>query len=291
MTIPEIADFISYIASEKGLSIHTIEAYKRDVENFTTFLKESHSPRLIETVSHHIIAYLSSLKAKGYASASICRALIAIKVFFRFLTREGLIQSNPALYLESPKLWQLIPEVLTVQEVESLLKQPDITVWQGARDKAILEMLYASGLRVSELCSLDILSVDDRMLRVMGKGRKERIVPIGEEAIHALDHYLGFRDGIEQKALFVTQRGKRMDRNTILKMVKEHAKKAEIKKNVSPHTLRHSFATHLLDNGADLRVIQEMLGHVCISSTERYTHVSQLQLQAAFESFHPRMDA
>lgn len=287
----EIADFISYIASEKGLSINTIEAYKRDIEKFTKILKVNCHSSFSEVNSLHIVAYLSTLKRQGYASASIYRALIAVKVFFRFLTREGVIQSNPALYLETPKLWQLIPEVLTCEEVELLIKQPDEKVWQGARDRAILEILYASGLRVSELCSLDIHSVDDRVVRVMGKGGKERVVPIGEEAINALDHYLNFRDKIEQQPLFINNRGKRIDRNAVWKMIKEYAKKAGIEKNISPHTLRHSFATHLLDNGADLRIIQEMLGHASISSTERYTHVSQSKLREAFESFHPRMDA
>lgn len=287
MTRPEIADFLSYIASEKGLAVNTIEAYQRDLEKFSKFLGDN----LSEVSSLQIVAYLSSLKTSGLATASICRALIAIKVFFRFLIREGTIESNPALYLESPKLWQLIPEVLTYEEMDRLLKQPDTTVWQGARDKAILEILYASGLRVSELCSLDIYSVDDTVVRVMGKGGKERIVPIGEEAISSLDHYLLFRDGSEQTALFVNNKGKRIDRGFVGTMIKNYAKQAGITKNISPHTMRHSFATHLLDNGADLRVIQEMLGHASISSTERYTHVSQSKVQEAFASFHPRMDA
>jgi integrase/recombinase XerD len=284
----EIADFISYIASEKGLAVNTIEAYKRDLDNFTAFLQ---GISFSSVTSLQIIAYLSHLKQKGYASSSICRALMAIKVFFRFLTREGFIPSNPALYLESPKLWQLIPEVLSFEEVEKLLNQPDTEELPGARDKAILEMLYASGLRVSELCSMDLYSVDDTMVRVMGKGGKERMVPIGESAIKSLDHYLSFLDGVEQKALFVNDKGKRISRNFVWKMIKDYAKKAGIAKNISPHTLRHSFATHLLDNGADLRIIQEMLGHASIGSTERYTHVSQSRLQEAFELFHPRMDA
>lgn len=288
---PEIADFLAYIASEKGLALNTIEAYRRDLEKFIRFQEENHSQSISLIDSIQIIAFLSSMKTEGFASASICRTLMAIKVFFRFLTRERMISSNPALYLETPKLWQLIPEVLSCEEVELLLKQPNTTVWKGARDHAILEILYASGLRVSELCSLDIYSIDDTTVRVMGKGGKERIVPIGEEAISAVDQYLLFLDGKEQKALFVNSRGKRMDRGSIWKMIKGYAEKAGIQKNISPHTLRHSFATHLLDNGADLRIIQEMLGHASISSTERYTHVSRSRLQEAFESFHPRMDA
>ena len=286
----EIDDFLAYIASEKGLALATVEAYRRDLESFSEFQRANGISSSTEVNSLQVIAFLSKLKAEDYASASIHRALIAIKVFFRFLTREGVVPTNPALYLESPKLWQLIPEVLTCEEVEALLKQPDITTMNGARDKAILEILYASGLRVSELCSLDLHSVEDTTVRVMGKGSKERMVPVGEEAICAVDHYLNFRDGNDQKALFVNRNGKRIDRLQVWKLIKDYAKEAGIVKNISPHTLRHSFATHLLDNGADLRIIQEMLGHATISSTERYTHVSRTKLQDAFESFHPRMD-
>ncbi|HEV8051941.1 MAG TPA: site-specific tyrosine recombinase XerD [Parachlamydiaceae bacterium] len=286
----EIDDFLAYIASEKGLALATVEAYRRDLQSFTEFQHANAVSSSSEANSLQIIAFLSQLKAEDYASASICRALIAIKVFFRFLTREGVVPTNPALYLERPKLWQLIPEVLNCAEVERLLKQPDVSNMQGARDKAVLEILYASGLRVSELCSLDLHNVEDTTLRVMGKGSKERIVPVGEEAISAVDRYLSFRDGSEHKALFINRNGKRIDRIQVWKMIKHYAKEAGIAKNISPHTLRHSFATHLLDNGADLRIIQEMLGHATITSTERYTHVSRSRLQDAFESFHPRMD-
>lgn len=286
----EIDDFLAYIASEKGLALATVEAYRSDLEALAEFQRVNGVTASSETSSLQIIAFLSKLKSEDYASASIHRALIAIKVFFRFLTREGVVSTNPALYLESPKLWQLIPEVLTCEEVERLLKQPDVSTMKGARDKAILEILYASGLRVSELCSLDVHSVEDTTLRVMGKGSKERIVPVGEEAIRAVDHYSNFTDGVDKKALFIRENGKRIDRRYVWEMVKEYAALAGIVKNISPHTLRHSFATHLLDNGADLRIIQEMLGHATIVSTERYTHVSRSRLQDAFESFHPRMD-
>lgn len=287
----EVDDFLAYIASEKGLAPATVEAYRRDLESFFEFQRANGITSSSETNAPQIIAYLSKLKTGNYASASVHRALIAIKVFFRFLTREGVVQANPAFYLESPKLWQLIPEVLTCEEVERLLKQPDISRMKGARDNAILEILYGSGLRVSELCSLDLHDVEDSTVRVMGKGSKERIVPIGEEAIRAVDRYLGFRESGREKALFINRNGKRIGRMFVWMIIKDYARQAGIVKNISPHTLRHSFATHLLDNGADLRVIQEMLGHATISSTERYTHVSRTRLQDAFESFHPRMDA
>lgn len=290
----EIDDFLAYIASEKGLAQNTVEAYRRDVQAFAAFLQDNGTPRFHDVVASHIVAFLSHLKSQDYASASLCRILIAIKMLFRFLTREGILTTNHALYLESPKLWQLIPEVLTCEEVETLLGQPDTATMQGARDKAILEVLYASGLRVSELCSLDLYNVDDKSVRVIGKGSKERIVPIGEEAINAIDHYLlNYRsnfDSEKEHALFVNGKGKRIDRTFIWKMIKEYAKKGGIQKNISPHTMRHSFATHLLDNGADLRVIQEMLGHASISSTDRYTHISRSRLQESFQEFHPRMD-
>lgn len=288
-----VADFLSYIASEKGLALNTIEAYQRDINAFVEFLLHKQVTSFIAVEANHIVAFLSHLKAADYASATLCRALIAIKVLLRFLTREGVVAANIALCLHSPKLWQLIPDVLIYDEVESLLAQPIISTWQGARDKAMLEVLYASGLRVSELCGLDIYSVDDTFVRVMGKGSKERVVPIGEAAISAIDHYLlNYRAGVENKnqpALFLSKTGKRMDRIAVWRMIKEYGKQAGITKNISPHTLRHSFATHLLDNGADLRVIQEMLGHASISSTERYTHISRSHLQDAFQACHPRM--
>ena len=190
------------------------------------------------------------------------------------------------------KIWQLIPEVLSCTEMVSLLEAPDKDTLIGSRDKAILEVLYACGLRVSELCSLKIYDVDDVYVRVLGKGMKERVIPIGEAAIQAIDHYLHhYRsqyDSEKLQELFVSTRGKPLDRIQVWKMVKGYAKKVGIVKNISPHTFRHSFATHLLDNGADLRVIQEMLGHASISSTDRYTHISKSHLQQSFEAYHPR---
>lgn len=287
-----LADFISYIGSEKGLALNSIEAYQRDITAFIESLREQGVTSFKQFEQQHILHFLGKKKAQNYATASICRALIAIKVLSRFLKREGIKSSDVAMYLETPKLWQLIPNVLTHDEVESLLAQPDSETPLGARDKAILEVLYASGLRVSEVCTLKIYDVDDTFVKVMGKGRKERLVPIGKKALLAVDHYLGFArsqwDSEKQQALFVSKNGKPINRIYIWKMIKEYAKKAKIDKLISPHTLRHSFATHLLDNGADLRVIQEMLGHASISSTDRYTHISRTRLQDSFQAFHPR---
>ncbi|MCC5832815.1 MAG: tyrosine recombinase XerD [Chlamydiales bacterium] len=273
-------DFIAYLRSEKGLSSNTIEAYERDIR---TFLMRH--PISVEAIVRH----LSDLKMRGYASSSISRALIALKVFLRFLFREGILEQNLSVLLETPKLWQLIPEVMTQDEVNRLLEAPDSKTPAGARDRAILEVLYGSGLRVSEVCSLSLYSIDERSVRVTGKGGKERVVPIGCAALQAVDYYLTrFRDRFKGDALFLTNRGNPIDRITVWKMIKKYAKKANIQKIISPHTLRHSFATHLLDNGADLRIIQEMLGHSHIASTDRYTHVSQSRLQSAFSKFHPR---
>jgi integrase/recombinase XerD len=276
----DLHDFIAHLRSEKGLSPNTVEAYERDIRTFL-----SQYPVSVDSVVRH----LSDLKMRGYASSSISRKLIAIKVFFRFLFREGLLKQNLSALLETPKLWQLIPEVMTQVEVTRLLEAPNPQTPHGARDRAILEVLYASGLRVSEVCSLSLYSIDEECVRVTGKGGKQRVVPIGRSALQAVDHYLlSFRDRFGGDALFVTNRGTRINRVAVWKMIKRYAVKAGIQKTISPHTLRHSFATHLLDHGADLRVIQEMLGHAQIATTDRYTHVSQSRLQSAFSKFHPR---
>ncbi|WP_316357621.1 site-specific tyrosine recombinase XerD [Candidatus Neptunichlamydia sp. REUL1] len=280
---PRIHDFLSYIASEKGLSVNTVQAYERDIRRFAGGLDG-------EAAEEGIVNHMSSLKEKGYASSSIYRTLMALRVFFRFLKREGYVKKDPTALLESPKMWQLIPEVLTSEEVERLLGAPGDGE-EEMRDKAVLETLYATGIRVSELCNLDIHDVGENTVRVLGKGGKERIVPIGEEAIAAIDAYLGnYRhDKGDHRPLFLSKRGKRMSRVTVWEKVKFYARKVGIEKEISPHTLRHSFATHLLDRGADLRVIQEMLGHADIGTTDRYTHLSKKRLFDAFDTFHPRL--
>ena len=278
-----INDFLSYIGAEKGLSINTIEAYGKDIRRFCASAKK--------TVSEEaIVSHLALLKEKGFASSSIYRSLMALRVFFRFLRREGYIEKDPTELLDSPKMWQLIPEVLSGEEVEALLMAPGNEDEEGMRDKAILETLYATGIRASELCSLNIHDVGENTIRVIGKGGKERIVPIGEEAISAIDSYLAKwrNEKGERRPLFLSKRGKRLNRTTLWERVKFYAKQAGIQKEISPHTLRHSFATHLLDHGADLRVIQEMLGHADIGTTDRYTHLSKKRLFEAFDMFHPR---
>jgi len=285
-----LEDFLLYLASEKGLSNHTIEAYERDCKSFITYLTGHQINNFQVVTCDHLVAYLATLKAKQYASSTVCRALMALKVFFRFMKREKMLQENVIALIDSPKLWQQVPDFLTVEEVEKLLEQPDPETAIGARDRAILEVLYASGLRVSEVSHLKLYDVDDSRVKVMGKGGKERIVPIGKKAIAAIDHYLlHYRGDTERNEwLFATKMGKPVDRITIWRQIKKYGKSAGIEKSISPHVLRHSFATHLLDNGADLRVIQEMLGHADIGSTDRYTHVSQTHLIKAFQKCHPK---
>lgn len=277
-------DFLLYLGSEKGLSPHTLQAYGRDLKAFERFLQGKAWDTVVQ---EDVLSYLQYVKDK-YATSSVCRMLVAIKVFFRFLKREGLISADPTRYLDSPKLWQLIPEVLSLDEVTRLLAAPTEEDATGSRDKAMLHVLYASGLRVSELCGLNLTDVDDTRVRVKGKGNKERIVPIAKTAVDAIDRYLTKWRQNAEGPLFVTAQGRRIDRVAVWQRVKFYAKKVGIQKPISPHTLRHSFATHLLENGADLRVIQEMLGHVSIHTTDRYTHVSQKHLNDAFDRFHPR---
>ncbi len=278
----KIVEFLDHLRCEKGFSKNTIEAYGRDIRYFIKTIGKLDS----ESIPH----FLMLLKDKGFASSSICRALIAVKVFLRFLKKEGHIDIDFGCYFDTPKVWQLIPEVLTMEEVESLLAQPKGDDFIGVRDKAVLELLYATGIRVSELCNLKISDLDDTFVKVKGKGNKERVVPVSKAAIRAVDAFLMQRPAEERKnaPLFTTKNGKPIDRVTVWSRIKIYARKANIFKEISPHTLRHSFATHLLENGADLRLIQDMLGHADIATTDRYTHISNKHLKNSFNKFHPR---
>jgi integrase/recombinase XerD len=284
----KIADFLDHLLSEKGLSHNTIEAYGRDLKSFAARLSKR-DWRAVESES--ILQFLKERAQKGYAASSTCRALVAVKVFFRFLKKEGCVDVDLGRYFDTPKIWQLIPEVMTIEEVDALLAQPKNGDFIGARDKAILELLYATGMRVSELCKLKISDLSDTFVKVDGKGKKERLIPVGKQAIAAVDFFLlHFRGETKEDGapLFITIRGKPIDRVTIWSRVRAYARSAKIDKSISPHTLRHSFATHLLENGADLRLIQDMLGHEDIGTTDRYTHITGKRLKEAFHSFHPR---
>ncbi len=285
-----LIDFLDHLRSERGLSPNTIESYGRDVAAFSAHLQADGKSTFEEATAESIYAFLHQLKAKEYASSSLSRMLIAIKVFFRFLKKEGLIAQDIAKHFETPKIWQLIPESLSLEEMEDLLRQPQDKDAAGARDKAMLELLYATGMRVSELCFLRISDISDDFVKVRGKGRKERLIPVGKTAIAAIDHYLIHYRGKAESSepLFLSRKRQPISRVWIWSRIKAYAKAAGIRKSVSPHTLRHSFATHLLENGADLRLIQELLGHEDISTTDRYTHVAGNRLKNAFKAFHPR---
>lgn len=280
-------DFLEFIRTEKGLSSNTVAAYGRDLDLFGSFLKTP-----VEQISaEDILHFLAYLKERSFKSSSICRILVALKVFFRFLKKEGVIGVDLSQAIDTPKQWQLIPEVLSIEEIDALLAQPNSQDPIGARDRAVLELLYATGMRVSELCSLRLTDLSDTFVKVRGKGKKERIIPVGKKAIASVDHYLlHYRGEVTDPMgpLFANRQGKPIDRITVWSRIKFYTKKAGIAKSVSPHTLRHSFATHLLENGADLRLIQDMLGHEDIGTTDRYTHVTGSRLKSSFQNFHPR---
>lgn len=289
---PLVEEFINHIAVEKRHSRNTVDAYRRDLIRFWEALRG----RDVKAVSaSQIREFLLELRNLGLSSRSIARSLSSIKTFFRFLIQENLLQANPAETLESPKLWRKLPTVVSVQEVESLLDSPETDRPLGLRDKAMLEVLYATGLRVTELISLKLndLNLEVGYIRTLGKGDKERIVPLGEVAQNWLRDYLemGRPHLLKDKTapyLFVTQRGSCMTRQGFWKTLKQYALKSNISADVSPHSLRHAFATHLLERGADLRSVQQMLGHSDISTTQIYTHVLQNRVREIFDKHHPR---
>jgi len=285
--------FINYLRLERGLADNTIQAYSRDLSSFARFLEEQDLSPL--TVSRdQIIEYLNSLK-RSLSARSIARNISATRMFFRFLASEGHIRENPARLLETPRLSRKLPNVLSKEEVDRLLARPDPSTPAGSRDRAMLELLYATGLRVSELIGLKVLNVnlESGYLRTVGKGAKERLVPIGEKAIEAVRDYLS--DGRSQMlrganlpTLFLNFRGRPLTRQGFWKIIKQYGKALGIGKEITPHTLRHSFASHLLEGGADLRAVQVMLGHEDISTTQIYTHVTMKRLRELHEKYHPR---
>ena len=291
MEIHDLIDnFIVYIRVEKGLSNNTILAYSQDLNSFMDFLKIHKVEDIKNLNKDELMSFFTYLHKKKFSSSSIARKLVSLKSFFKFLNQEKIIVVSYDTVFETPKLWQIIPDVLTEDEVDRLMNQPDETTFQGCLDKAMLELTYASGLRVSELCSLKHKDLYTDHIKVEGKGKKQRLIPFGEKAKNSLLKYItNYRKNIQaDEYVFCSKRGRKINRSTVYKRIKEYAISANILKNISPHTLRHSFATHLLENGADLRVIQELLGHENISTTDRYTHISDKHLQNAFSCFHPR---
>ena len=290
-----IEEFINYLSVERGLAHNTLLAYHRDLIKYTQFLSKK-GINDADHVSHQEVTdFMYAQKKKDLSARSICRALAAIKMFHRFLVRERLAKDDPTAVVETPKLWKRIPDVLSSTEIEAMMKASSGRRWQQVRDHAILELLYASGMRVSELADLKMENVNFEAgyLRCIGKGSKERLVPVGKKACAAVQKYCGAIPGKLAKAntqsvLFLSRLGKRLSRQSVWKVIKDCGRDANLKKTIKPHTLRHSFATHLLAHGADLRSVQEMLGHADISTTQIYTHVDRERLRAVHKKFHPR---
>ena len=291
----QVEEFINYLSVERGLASNTLLAYTRDLNKYVQYLEKSGIKELGGIRREHITNFMYDQKNKGLSANSICRSLAAMKMFHRFLVRERLAKDDPSGLVETPKLWKRIPTVLTSQEIEAIIAASKGRSWQRVRDNAILELFYASGVRVSELINLKLenLNLELGYLRCMGKGRKERVIPMGKKACEAIKKYCAavrpklVKDPSDT-ALFLSRLGKKNTRQNIWKLIKYYARKAGIKKEIKPHTLRHSFATHLLEHGADLRSVQEMLGHADISTTQIYTHVDRDRLRTVHKQFHPR---
>jgi integrase/recombinase XerD len=287
--------FDDFLALEQGASVKTSEAYRLDVARFVTYASVKGAKAPTEVSARTLREYVYHLKDIGLAPASIRRNVSAVRSYFKFLIGEGHVVRDPSERLETPKRWRTLPEVLGVDEVEKLLTAPALTEPLAFRDRAMLELAYGAGLRVSEWISLGVRDVmlQDHLVRVFGKGAKERLVPIGRKAIGATAVYLrelrpSLEKGEGKGVLFLNARGQPMTRMGAWKILRKYVKQAGITKPVSPHTLRHSFATHLLEGGADLRAVQEMLGHVDISTTQIYTHIDREYLRSVHKQFHPR---
>jgi integrase/recombinase XerD len=290
-----LARFSDYVTLEQGLSPRTIEAYQRDLVRFAEYAESKGIAAPVDITAKVMREYVYHLKDLGLSPASIRRNVSAIRTYFRFLTGDGIVVRDPSERLETPKRWRSLPEVLTVEEVQTLLASPTLDDNLVFRDRAMLELAYGAGLRVSEWITLGLrdLLLEDGLVRVFGKGSKERLVPIGRSAIGALAVYIReqrprLEKGEGKGILFLNARGRPLTRMGAWKILRGHVDRAGITKHVSPHTLRHSFATHLLEGGADLRAVQEMLGHVDIATTQIYTHVDREYLRQVHRSYHPR---
>lgn len=288
----DVQDFLTFLSAEKNASPHTVKNYSIDLREFLAFLENK---KWEEIQYLDIRSFLAALKNKSYSKNTISRKLACIRSFFKYLVRENRLKANPALDIATPKREKRLPHFLDLEEVSLLLETPLKTSWEGKRDRAILETLYTSGLRVSELTGLNHDDVDffSGLVRVRGKGKKERIVPLGEIALKVIQEYLQQRpprDGNYglKKPLYLNRSGGRLTDRSIRRMILKYARRAAIKKEVSPHMLRHSFATHMLDRGADLRSVQELLGHENLSTTQIYTHVTTKRLKEAYDAAHPR---
>lgn len=292
-----LKDFLHYLIVEKGLAENTIQSYRRDISAYLIFIETKLQITDINHVTRvHIMQFLSCLKDEGKSARTIARHIASIRSFHHFLILDKIVDHDPTVHIETPHPELKLPKVLNTDEVDTLLNTPDLTTTLGLRDKAMLELMYATGMRVSELVNLNINDVHLSLgfVRCLGKGNKERIIPIGKMATEALKEYLEkarpklINHKNKTDSLFMNHHGQRLSRQGFWKILKQMAVKAGIEKELTPHTLRHSFATHLLENGADLRSVQELLGHSDISTTQIYTHVTKTRLKDVYNQFHPR---
>jgi integrase/recombinase XerD len=285
-----VKEFLTYLQVEKGLARHSLDSYRRDLDRLQTWANKN-GKQVSDLTRADLRKWIASLSREGLAPASIARAVSAIRGFFKFLMLDGHIKSHPAEDLDTPQRFAYLPKFLTEDEINRLFAAPDISTEEGIRDRAVVEIMYATGLRVSELVNLKLTDVDlmTGLVRCHGKGNKERRVPLGKSAIHWLQQYAAVKAGYGKQSsphVFL-HRGRPFTRQLAWSMIKRHAEKAGIK-NVSPHTLRHSFATHLLQHGADSRSVQALLGHSDISTTQIYTHITNMHLRSAYDRHHPR---
>ena len=283
--------FLDYCRVEKGLAANSLASYRLDLQKLSTVLPQRNE----EVTSEELSRYVARLFAEGMAARSVARHVATLRNYYGFLTREGEIATDPTEFLSSPRQWTTLPKYLNRAEVEGLLQAPPVDTPTGVRDRAMLELLYATGMRVSELCELELTGVERQMgvLRVTGKGNKQRMVPFGEPARIALEGYLAdgrprLLKGRATKYVFVTARGSAMTRQGFWKLLKGYGKQVGIFRGLTPHVVRHSFATHLVEGGADLRSVQVMLGHADISTTQVYTHVARRRLREVLDQHHPR---
>lgn len=287
--------FLQFLTVEQGASLNTREAYCSDIEKFFSFCKANGVENLHKTNHEIVKGFIYEEKIEGMSAATVARRLAALRAFFVFLNDENIVSHNPTEAISAANKGLHLPGVLSVQEVDFLLSQPNVLSYDGLRDRAIFEVLYATGMRVSELVSMDVESVYKDMQYVVcfGKRAKERLVPIGSVSLDFLKRYIDkarphLAKSRQERALFLNKRGGRLTRQSIWNLIKKYAKQAGITKDITPHTLRHSFATHMLENGADLRIVQELLGHSDISTTQIYTHLNKKHLRDIYDKAHPR---
>lgn len=288
--------FVEHLRVERNASEHTVRAYRTDLQQFADHLSRAGVSEPTRISTRHVRAYLAGLGQSGLSARSMNRKLAAVRTFLKYLVRQGVLSQNPAASLRNPREQRSLPSVLSEEETEQLLEDTAGSDWFAVRDRAMLELFYSSGLRVSELCGLDLTDIDleNGVVLVRGKGKKERLAPLGGAAIEAIRAWLSVRAQVardghwDKEALFLNRYGRRISQRSVARMVQKRAKRAGVQKRLSPHTLRHSFATHLLDRGADIRAVQELLGHELLSTTQVYTHITGRRIREVYDRTHPR---